>query len=83
MKKRKLIKIYQFPVIVEKDEAGYFFACVPSLQGCYTQGKTLKEVLRNIKEVIELHVEDRLANKEPIPLVKPVSLSSIEVRVKV
>lgn len=83
MKKRKLVKIYEFPVIVEKDEAGFFFASVPSLQGCYTQGKTLIEALKNIKEVIELHLKDRLASKEPIPTIKPVSLSSIEVKVKV
>ena len=83
MRKRKLIKIYQFPVIVEKDEAGYFFASVPSLQGCYTQGRTLEEALKNIKEVIELHLKDRLALNEPIPTMKPVSLSSIEVKVKV
>ena len=83
MKKRKLIKIYEFPVIVEKDKAGYFFASVPSLQGCYTQAKTLEEVLRNIKEVIKLHLKDRLVLGEPIPKVKPVSLSSIEVEVKV
>lgn len=82
MGKRKLVKIYEFPVVVEKDEAGYFLATAPSLQGCYTQGKTLEEALKNIKEVIELHLEDRLASKEPIPVLKPVSLSTIEVKVK-
>ncbi len=82
MKKRKLFKIYEFPVIVEKDEAKYFFASVPSLQGCYAQGKSLEEVLVNIKEVIKLHVEDRLALNEPIPVSKPVSLSSIEIKIK-
>ena len=83
MRKRKLTKVYEFPVIVEKDKAGYFFAIVPSLQGCYAQGKTLEEALKNIREVIELHLEDRRALKEPIPTLKPVSLSSIEVKVKV
>ena len=80
---KKLIKIYEFPVVVEKDKAGYFFAYVLSLQGCYTQGKTLEEALKNIREVIELHIEDRLASNEKIPSLKPVSLSSIEVKVKV
>ena len=83
MRKRKVIKIYEFPVVVEKDKAGYFFALVPSLQGCYAQGNTLEEALKNIREVIKLHLKDRLASKETIPIIKPVSLSSIEVKVKV
>ena len=83
MRKRKVIKIYEFPVVVEKDEAGYFFASAPSLQGCYTQGTTLEEALKNIREVIKLHLKDRLASKEVIPIMKPVSLSSVEVKVKV
>jgi len=47
-----------FSIIVEKDKDGYFAEC-RELQGCYTQGKTYEEVIKNIREVIELHVEDR------------------------
>jgi predicted RNase H-like HicB family nuclease len=46
-----------FTVIIEKDEDGYYVAEVPDLRGCYTQGKTLEEVMKNIKEVIELCLE--------------------------
>ncbi len=76
-----MTKIYEFPVVVEKDDKGYFFAYTPSLQGCYTQGKSLTEALENMKEVIELHVEDRLEEKEAIPRRRPVSISSVEVKV--
>ena len=31
---------------------------VPQLKGCYTQGKTLDELMTNIKEVIEICLED-------------------------
>ena len=31
----------------------------PLLQGCYTQGKTLDEALKNIHEVIELCLEEQ------------------------
>jgi predicted RNase H-like HicB family nuclease len=48
-----------FSVIIEKDKDGYFAEC-RELQGCYTQGKTYEEVMKNIRDVIELHVEDRL-----------------------
>ncbi len=50
-------KIYNFTVIIEKDEDGWFVASVPSLKGCHTQGKTMDEALSNIKEAIELCLE--------------------------
>jgi predicted RNase H-like HicB family nuclease len=50
---------YNFTVLIEKDEDGMFVAEVPDLKGCYTQGKTLEEVLENIKEVIELCLESQ------------------------
>ena len=69
---------YYFAVVVEKDKEGYFAHC-PELQGCYTQGETFEEVMENIRDAIKLHVEDRLANNEPIATSEMVSLSSIEV----
>jgi len=77
MKRR--MKIYEFPVVIEKEQKGAYFVYAPSLQGCYTQGKTLAEALSNIKEAIELHIEDRLAEGERVPNRRPVSFSSIEV----
>jgi predicted RNase H-like HicB family nuclease len=50
---------FTLPVIVEKDEDGYYASC-PSLQGCYTQADTYEEILENIKDAISLHIEDRL-----------------------
>jgi len=79
--KRKIAKIYEFPVVVEKDEKSYYFGYVPSLQGCYTQGRTLAETLENLKEAIALHVEERIATGEIIPRRRPVSLTSLEVAV--
>jgi len=52
-------KNYNFPILIEKDEDGFYVAVCPIIQGCYTQGKTYKEALKNIKEVIELHIEAR------------------------
>jgi predicted RNase H-like HicB family nuclease len=49
----------QLPLIVEKGEDGYYVVECPLLQGCYTQGKTLDEALRNIREVIELLLEEK------------------------
>lgn len=50
----------KFKVIVEKGIDGYFIAEVPELPGCYSQGKTVKELMGNIKEAIELYLEDEI-----------------------
>ena len=49
-----------FTVIIEKDEEGVYIAEVPDLKGCYTQGDTIEEVLKNIKEVIEMCLEEQV-----------------------
>ena len=79
--KKKVSKIYEFPVVVERDEKNFYFGYVPALQGCYTQGKTLAETFDNLKEVIVLHIEDRIKAKEIIPKRKSISLTSLEVTV--
>lgn len=52
------MKIYNFSVLIEKDEDGYYVATVPALKSCYTQAKTLNELYPRIKEVIELCLEE-------------------------
>jgi len=47
------------PVLVQKDEDGFYVVECPLLPGCYTQGKTLDEALKNIHEVIELCLEEQ------------------------
>ncbi len=42
----------KFQVVIEKDESGYYVAEVPALPGCYSQGKTIVETKKNIKEAI-------------------------------
>ena len=56
--KKKQINELNYKVLIEQDEDGYYVATVPDLQGCYTQGKTMEEVKKNIREVIELVLED-------------------------
>ena len=46
------------PVVVEKDEDGFFVVECPILKGCYTQGETLDEALKNIHEVMEMCLEE-------------------------
>jgi predicted RNase H-like HicB family nuclease len=48
----------EFYVIIERDEDGYYIGEVPQLRACYSQGATLDELMANIREVIELCLEE-------------------------
>lgn len=74
------MKRYNFPIVIEHDENGYFAFC-PELQGCYAQGETYEEAFGNIKDAITLHLEDRGANGEEIDNKESVSIAMVEVAV--
>ena len=40
-------------VVVHEAEEGGYWAEVPAIPGCATQGETLEELLRNVHEAIE------------------------------
>lgn len=71
---------YRLSVIVEKDSDGFIALC-PELQGCYAQGETYEEVIENLKDVIQLHVKDRISMGEKIETLEMISLTSLEVTV--
>jgi len=48
----------KFTVVIERDEEGYYVASVPALRGCHTQAKTLDALMKRVREVIELYIED-------------------------
>jgi len=70
---KKTSKVMKFKVIVEKDEDGYYVADVPELQGCHTQAKDKKELMKRVKEVIELCLEDNT------PIIRKVDIKEVEV----
>jgi len=43
-----------YTVYIEQDEDGVFIGSVPSVPGCHTEGKTLDELITNLKEVVSL-----------------------------
>lgn len=47
----------KFHVIIEKDEDSGYIGKVIELRGCISQGHTLDELMKNIKEAIELCLE--------------------------
>ncbi|MDH7605953.1 MAG: type II toxin-antitoxin system HicB family antitoxin [Melioribacter sp.] len=71
---------YKVGVVIEKDENGYY-AYSPELEGCQTQGDTFEEVMRNIKEAIELYLETLPQKERKQYLSQELYTTSIEVNV--
>jgi predicted RNase H-like HicB family nuclease len=69
----------KYAVIIEKGE-GNLSAYVPDLPGCVSTGGTTEEVLRNIREAIEGHLQVMREYGDPIP---PPSSEAVAVEVGV
>jgi predicted RNase H-like HicB family nuclease len=54
-------QIYNYTVILEKEEEGGYHAFCPMLKGCHSQGDTFEETVENITEAIELYLESLMA----------------------
>ncbi|HCI78230.1 MAG TPA: HicB family protein [Ktedonobacter sp.] len=48
----------KFQVVLEPSDDGGYTMYVPSLPGCISEGDTKEEAITNIKEAIELYLED-------------------------
>lgn len=68
-----------YTILIHQAEEGGFWSEVPALPGCYSQGETIDETLRNSKEAIEVHL---LALKEDM-VAAPVEESLFIGRVQV
>lgn len=66
---------------IEKDpDTGYYVGFVPAIPGAHTQAENLDELYRNLKEVVELCLEEMdIESVEHLP--EFVGIQQIEVRV--
>lgn len=46
------------PIIIEMDEDDYYIVSCPIFKGCHSYGETIDEALGNIREVIEMCLEE-------------------------
>ncbi len=70
----------KFSVIIEQDEDGVYIGRVPALKGCVSQGDTLDELMKNIKEAVELYLEVIKEDKKDFELdTKFIGIQEIEV----
>ncbi len=44
----------EFSVVIERDGEGFYVASVPELHGCHTQARSLDQLMRRVKEAIQL-----------------------------
>ena len=62
------MRFYSFEIVIEKEleDEGYF-AHSPTVPRCFSNGKTIEETRRNMREAIEQHLASLLAHDQPIP----------------
>ena len=55
---------YKFTIIINEEGKGYVARCVEL--GVVSQGKTIQESEKNLKEAVELYLEDYPRNKKQL-----------------
>ena len=53
------MKKLHLPILIEQDEDGYYIVSCPLFKGCHSYGKTIAEAMENIREVIEMCLEEK------------------------
>ncbi|MCU0637334.1 MAG: type II toxin-antitoxin system HicB family antitoxin [Methanothrix sp.] len=70
-----------YTILIHQAEEGGYWSEVPALPGCYSQGETIDETMKNTKEAIEAHL---LALKEDLvaaPVDESLFIGRIQVEV--
>lgn len=55
----------KFRVVIHEAEEGGYWAEVPAVPGCVTQGETMDELIENLQEAIEGCLSVDVAEPEP------------------
>lgn len=73
-------EVLSFSVIYEEASEGGYIVYVPTLAGCHSQGETIEEAEKNIKEAIELYLESLKAHNEDIPKERKVLQGKVDIQ---
>jgi len=62
------MKFYSFQIVIEKEpeDEGYF-AYTPTVPGCFSNGRTIEDAKRNIRQAIEQHLASMLEHSQLVP----------------
>ena len=61
---------YTFRALFERDEDGWIIVECPALDGCFTQGKDMKEAVEMIKDAMQLMIEVYIEDGDQLPQVE-------------
>ena len=65
----------KYTIIIHKDEQeGGFWGECPELPGCYSQGESVEELMKNIREAVKLYLEDSEEIYLPVEEIKELAL---------
>jgi len=65
------MRFYHFKVVIEKEAGEGYSNYSPGLPGCFSNGRSIEEARRNMREAIQQHVASLLAHGEPVPQASP------------
>ena len=62
------MQFYSFQIVIEKEpeDEGYY-AYSPTLPGCFSNGKTIEEARRSIREAVEHHLASLRCHSQVVP----------------
>lgn len=69
----------EYTIILHPAEEGGFWAEVPALPGCFSQGETVEEALNNVKEAVGSHLVALQAEGKKTPKDETMIFSHVEV----
>ena len=64
------MRTYIFKLVIQKEEDGRYSIECPALPGCVSWGYTEEEAIKNIREAVEVYVEDLIEAGEFLPIEK-------------
>lgn len=71
------MKNTSYTIYIEQDEDGMFIGSIPSVPSCYADGKTQKEMLKNLEQVLKLCL--RNTNVKAMSKTRFVGIQNVEI----
>ena len=70
-------------MLCSKQENGSYYAVCPEIKGCYTQGDTYEEACANLRELVEVTIDEELSaeEKEDISRTEAIIFTEFEVAI--
>lgn len=60
--KKSSTRTLHLPILIEQDEDNFYIVSCPVFKGCHSYGATIDDALSNIKEVIDMCIEEEKEN---------------------